>query len=112
MVKKRSRNGEFLACSGYPECKNTKSFSGAKTQLQVVEDVKCSKCGGDILERMSRRGKFYGCSNYPKCDFIANFLPTRYTCSKCNGIMLKRTFRKKPILECIACKDRIDDKEG
>ena len=112
MIKKHGRNGEFLACSGYPECKNTKSFSGIKAQAQVLEDVKCPKCGGDILERMSRRGKFYGCNNYPKCDFIANFLPTKYTCLKCSGIMLRRTFRKKPILECIACKDRIDDKEG
>lgn len=110
MVKKRGRNGEFLACSGYPECKNTKALNGSKAQPQVLEDVKCPKCGGDILERMSRRGKFYGCKNYPKCDFIANFPPTQHTCPKCNSVMLRRTFRKKPILECSACKERIDDK--
>ncbi|MCI5967966.1 type I DNA topoisomerase [Helicobacter sp.] len=111
MVKKRGRNGEFLACSGYPECKNTKALNGAKAQMQVLEDVKCPKCGGDIVERMGRRGKFYGCGNYPKCDFIANFPPTKHTCPKCNGVMLRRTYRKKPVLECFACKERIDDKE-
>ncbi|MDE5603711.1 MAG: type I DNA topoisomerase, partial [Helicobacter sp.] len=108
MVKKHSRNGEFLACSGYPECKNTRSLRGsAKTQV-FLEGVKCPKCGGDILERNSRRGKFYGCKNYPKCDFISTYEPTKNTCPKCNYLMAKRTYRKKDILECIACKERIE----
>ncbi|MBX7491479.1 type I DNA topoisomerase [Helicobacter turcicus] len=111
MVKKRGRNGEFLACSGYPECKNTKALNGSKLQPKILEGIKCPKCGDNILERMGRRGKFYGCGNYPKCDFIANFPPTKYTCPKCKGVMARRTFRKKPILECIACKERIDDPE-
>ncbi|CAM2801137.1 type I DNA topoisomerase [Helicobacter burdigaliensis] len=110
MVKKRSRNGEFLACSGYPECKNTKSLNPAqKSSKEPLKDVKCPKCGGDIMERMSRRGKFYGCANYPKCDFIAAHEPTNIRCAKCNGLMARRVYRKKDVLECISCKDRIED---
>lgn len=112
MVKKHGRNGEFLACSGYPECKNAKALKDSKVQPQVLEDVKCPKCGGEILERMGRLGKFYGCGNYPKCDFIAKFPPTNQTCPKCNEVMLKRTYRKKPVLECLACKERIDNLES
>lgn len=110
MVKKRSKSGEFLACSGYPECKNTKALPNAQAKIAI--DVKCPKCGGEILERISKRGKFYGCGNYPKCDFIANFPPTKHICQKCGGMMLRREFRKKPVLECIACKERIDDLES
>ncbi|TLD88183.1 type I DNA topoisomerase [Helicobacter sp. MIT 05-5294] len=113
MVKKRGRNGEFLACSGYPECKNAKPLNPAQRFVpQKLENVECPKCGGEILERMGRRGKFYGCANYPKCDFLANFPPTNYRCPKCQSLMARRTFRKKPILECISCKERIDDPEA
>ncbi|PZT48060.1 DNA topoisomerase I [Helicobacter valdiviensis] len=110
MVKKRGRNGEFLACSGYPECKNTKSLNPTQqAQKEPLKDVKCPKCGGDILERMSRRGKFYGCANYPKCDFISAHEPTNTHCPKCNSLMARRTYRKKDVLECIFCKERIED---
>ncbi len=113
MVKKHGRNGEFLACSGYPECKNTKSLNPSqKSAPQALEGVKCPKCGGEILERSSRRGKFYGCANYPKCNFIANFPPTNHHCPKCQSLMARRTFRNKPVLECIACKERIEDTEA
>lgn len=109
MVKKRSRSGEFLACSGYPECKNTKSLNSTSSAKKAIEGVKCPKCGGDILERMSKRGKFYGCANYPKCDFISTYEPTNTHCPKCDSLMAKRTYRKKAVLECIACKERIED---
>ncbi|MDR2134134.1 MAG: type I DNA topoisomerase, partial [Treponema sp.] len=67
MVKKLGRFGFFLACSGFPECRNTRSIPLAK----------CQKCGGDIVARKTRgRGKeFYGCANYPNCDFISHFKP-------------------------------------
>ncbi len=109
MVKKHGRNGEFLACSGYPDCKNTKSLQDSqKSAPQVLSDVKCPKCGGDIVERMGRHGKFYGCSKYPQCKFIANIKPTNRRCPKCNALMGERTLRKKPILECLECKERIE----
>lgn len=112
MLKKYGKNGEFLACSGYPDCKNTKALNPISNTKKAIEGVKCPKCGGEILERMSRRGKFYGCGNYPKCDFISTYEPTNIHCPKCDSLMAKRLYRKKPILECIACKERIEDTEN
>jgi len=69
MMIKWGRNGKFLSCSGYPECKNAKS---------ITTGVKCPNegCPGELVERKSRRGFFYGCSSYPKCTFTARKLPT------------------------------------
>jgi DNA topoisomerase-1 len=102
MVVKRGKNGEFLACSNYPECKNTKPLNAP----EVLEDVKCPECGGDIVKRKSRRGEFYGCSNYPECNFISKYRPTNEKCDECGYIMAKRTYRGKEVLECIKCKTR------
>ena len=78
---KMGRFGKFLACSGYPECKYTKSF-----QLKI--GVKCPQCGGEIIERMSKKKRtFYGCSNYPDCQFISNFRPLPQPCPKCGGLL-------------------------
>jgi DNA topoisomerase-1 len=71
MMIKWGRFGKFVACSGYPECKTTKSVSTG---------FNCPKegCGGYLVARKGKRGsRFYGCSNYPKCDYIANKLPTK-----------------------------------
>jgi DNA topoisomerase-1 len=86
MVKKLGRFGYFLACSGFPECRNTKSIPLAK----------CPKCGGDIVGRKAKgRGKeFYGCTNYPDCDFISHFKPTNQSCPKC-GQFLVEMYDKK-----------------
>ena len=83
MVVKNGRFGKFLACPGYPECKNTKP---------VPEDeVKqpCPKCGKPLVKKISKKGKkFYGCSDYPTCDFAAPGVPTGETCSECGGYMI------------------------
>ena len=83
MVVKNGRFGKFLACPGYPECKNTKP---------VPEDeVKqpCPKCGAKLLKKISKKGKkFYGCSNYPNCDFAAPGVPTGETCSECGAYII------------------------
>lgn len=89
MVIKHGRFGDFLACPGYPECKNTKP---------IVEelDVACPKCGGKILVRKSRKGrKFFGCSNYPDCDFVSWFEPTNEKCGKCGSYMVKKYNKTK-----------------
>ena len=65
MVIKFGRYGKFLACSNFPECKNTKPLE--KAEESKPTGVKCEKCGGDMVERKSRYGKFLACSNYPKC---------------------------------------------
>ena len=86
MVKKLGRFGFFLACSGFPECKNPKSIPLAK----------CPKCSGDIVSRKSKgRGKeFYGCTNYPDCDFISHFKPISQNCPKCGWFMVEKYDRK------------------
>ena len=89
MMKKLGRFGYFLACSGFPECHNTKSIPLAK----------CPKdgCDGEIVARKTKgRGKeFYGCTNYPKCDFISHFKPLENQyCPKCGWFLVEK-FDKK-----------------
>ena len=87
MVKKLGRFGFFLACSGFPECHNTKSIPLAK----------CPVCGdGEIVERKTKgRGKaFYGCTNYPTCTFISHFKPIDQYCPKCGWFLVEK-FDKK-----------------
>ncbi len=107
LVRRQGRFGEFISCSAFPKCKYTKNIAKKKKELVKI-GIKCPECGGDIIERSSRRGKFYGCSNYPKCKFVSTYLPTEEKCEKCGGMMAKRTYRKKEILECIKCKNRVD----
>ena len=85
MVIKVGRFGKFLACPGYPECKNTKP-------LIYKTKAKCPECGGDVIEKKTKRGtSFYGCSNYPNCNFMTWDLPSDEVCPKCG----KSLFRKK-----------------
>ena len=95
MVIKRGRFGDFLACPGYPECKNTKP---------IVEelDVKCPKCGGNILVKRSKKGnKFFGCNKYPECDFVSWFEPTNEKCTECGKFMVKKYSKAKgSYLQC------------
>ncbi len=85
MVIKVGRFGKFLACPGYPECKNTKP-------LVYKTKAKCPECGGDVIEKKTKRGtSFYGCSNYPNCNFMTWDLPSDEVCPKCG----KSLFRKK-----------------
>jgi len=86
LLKKLGRYGYFLACSGFPECRNTKSIPLAK----------CPKCDGDIVARKTKgRGKeFYGCTNYPDCDFISHFKPINQNCPKCGFFMVEKYDKK------------------
>ena len=94
MVIKTGRYGKFLACPGYPECKN------AKPLIVKVEGVSCPKCGGGILERKTKSGKvFYGCSNYPKCDFSSWERPINKKCDLCGSIMVEKFDRNKNKVE-------------
>lgn len=84
MVLKSGRFGEFIACSGYPECKNTKPI------VKTI-DVPCPKCGRDIVARKSRRGKlFYGCSGYPECDQSYWYKPVNKKCPKCGELLVEK----------------------
>ena len=92
MVYKLSKFGQFLACPGYPECKNTKP-------IRVGTGVECPKCGGEILIKHSRKGKVYfGCEHWPKCDFMAWDTPVKdEKCPECGSLLLKKTGRNAKI---------------
>ncbi len=90
MVIKHGRFGKFLACPGFPDCRNTKPL------LQSI-GVKCPKCGGDIVERRSRKGRqFYGCSNYPDCDFVSWDEPVGRECPECKAMLVRKKKRNQP----------------
>ena len=96
MVIKMGRNGKFLACPGFPECRNTKP---------LTEDAEgsCPICGGKIVARRSKKGaKFYGCSNYPDCKFMTWDDPTKDSCPKCGStLFVKRNFRFRVGVHCL-----------
>lgn len=93
MVVKVGRYGKFIACPGYPECKNVKKF------VQEI-GVTCPKCGGNVIVRKTKKGKpFYGCSNYPQCDFVSWNEPVNEKCPNCGEILYKKK-GKKPALYC------------
>lgn len=84
MVIKTGRYGRFLACPGYPECKNAKP-------LVMETNAKCPLCGNKVIEKKSKRGyTFYGCSNWPDCNFMTWDKPTEEQCPKCGKSLFKR----------------------
>jgi DNA topoisomerase-1 len=94
MVLKTGRYGKFLACPGFPECRNTKPL------LQEV-GVDCPKCGQPLVERRSRKGRlFYGCSTYPECDFVVWNRPVAARCSECGSLMVEKRRRNKLFHSC------------
>lgn len=84
MAIKTGRFGDFLACTGYPECKNTKA-------IVKSTGVKCPDCGGDIVAKRGKSGKvFYGCSNYPTCTRAFWYKPADKKCPECGSLLLER----------------------
>ncbi|MBU5670053.1 type I DNA topoisomerase [Peptoniphilus sp. MSJ-1] len=108
MVIKMGRYGKFLACPGFPECRNTKP-------LVEKIDVKCPKCkDGEIVVKRSKKGrKFFGCSNYPDCDFVSWNKPIAEKCPKCGEILTETNSRNKKIIKCSnnTCDYRREDNE-
>ena len=107
MVVKSGRYGKFLACPGYPECKNTKPMP--------EDEVKqpCPKCGGKLVKKTSKKGKkFYGCSNYPECDFAAPGIPTGEKCPECGSFIISGVRGRKYCMnsECPTRQKKADKK--
>jgi len=97
LAVKVGRYGKFLACSGYPECKYTKSF-------QVKIGVKCPDCGSELVQKVSKKKHtFYGCSNYPNCQFAIYFRPLPQPCPKCSGLL---TLYRQKWAKCTKCSYR------
>ncbi len=84
MVIKYGPHGKFLACPGFPECRNTKPF------LEKI-GVKCPKCESELIVRKTKKGRrYYGCEGYPECDFLSWNLPIDQKCPQCGSIMVKK----------------------
>ncbi|GIP14536.1 DNA topoisomerase 1 [Paenibacillus montaniterrae] len=98
MVYKMGRFGRFLACSGFPDCRNTKPIV---KEIGVV----CPKCNkGHIVERRSKKGRiFFGCDTYPECDYVSWDKPTNKRCPNCQQVLVEKRNRSGARLQCVAC---------
>ncbi len=98
MVIKMGRYGKFMACSNFPDCRNTKAIT-------KPIGVKCPKCKtGDVVERKSKKNRvFYGCSNYPECDFISWDKPIGRDCPKCNHYLAEYKKGRTTQVICSNC---------
>lgn len=107
MVVKIGRHGKFLACPGFPECRNAKPY-------YEETGVDCPKCKGKILIKKTKKGRiFYGCENNPECDFMTWNKPTNQKCPRCGDILLEKGTKKKKYVcnnqECGYIIDDIDE---
>ena len=98
MVYKLGRYGKFMACSNFPECRNTKA-------IMKLIDVKCPTCKeGEIVERKSKTKRlFYGCNQYPECDFVSWDKPINRPCPKCNELLVEKKLKKGVQIQCTKC---------
>lgn len=98
MVIKMGRYGKFMACSNFPDCRNTKP---------IVKQigVRCPNCKeGNIIERKSKKKRiFYGCDRYPKCEFVSWDKPLERPCPKCNGVLVEKKLKKGIQVQCMTC---------
>ncbi|CAM3417080.1 type I DNA topoisomerase [Aeromicrobium ponti] len=98
MVFKMGRYGKFMACSNFPDCRNTKP---------IVKDigVKCPKCKeGNIIERKSKKRRiFYGCDRFPECDFLSWDKPLPRNCPKCDNLLVEKKLKKGVQVQCVEC---------
>src|SRR5262249_39477044 len=104
VLKKEGRFGEYLECSGYPECKTRMNLGpgGQPVVTSKATELKCDKCGSPMVQKQGPRGPFLGCSAYPKCRFTLNLddqgnpikpLETNEKCEKCGSPMVVKEFR-------------------
>ncbi|RYG73883.1 type I DNA topoisomerase [Lentibacillus lipolyticus] len=98
MVYKMGRYGKFMACSNFPECRNTKPI------LKKI-GVTCPRCEkGDVVERKSKKNrKFYGCDRYPECEFVTWDKPISRPCPKCGSFMVEKKTKKESRVQCTNC---------
>ncbi|WP_273834836.1 type I DNA topoisomerase [Guptibacillus sedimenti] len=98
MVIKMGRYGKFMACSNFPDCRNTKPI------LKEV-GVTCPKCKeGNVVERKSKKNRlFYGCDRFPECDFLSWDKPIKRPCPKCGDLLVEKKTKKKKEIKCVNC---------
>lgn len=94
LVYKHGRNGKFIGCSGFPDCRHTEA-------IVVDTGVKCPKCEKRLVEKVSRRGRlFYGCEGYPDCDFALWDKPLKDKCPKCDSLLVHVKNRRANEIRC------------
>ncbi|HYF83067.1 MAG TPA: type I DNA topoisomerase [Clostridia bacterium] len=109
MVYKQGRFGKFLACPGFPQCRNTKA---------IVEStgIGCPQCSGELITRKTKKGrKFYGCNKYPECNFVSWDEPIAERCPECGSLMVKKYNKKGMEHKCtnaVCGFKRAEDKKG
>lgn len=105
MAIKIGRFGKFLACPGFPDCRNTKPL------LEPI-GVGCPRCEGELVARRSKKGrKFFGCSRFPECDFVTWDQPSKVKCPNCGDLMVeKKRNGKSSYLLCVnkECGSKVD----
>jgi len=102
MVRKKGRYGEFMACSGYPECKNTREITAAGETGKAEEpiDEECPQCGFKLIQKRGRYGSFIACSNYPECKYIKQET-SGVSCPQCQkGELIRRKSRRGSFYGC------------
>ena len=113
MVRRVGKNGPFLSCSGYPDCRGTMNLDaeGNPVYPKAPTDIKCEKCGSPMLQREGKRGPFLGCTGYPKCKNIVDLdadgkvvraVDPGVACDKCNSPMTVKKGPRGPFLACTA----------
>jgi len=105
MIIKIGRHGQFYACSGYPECKNTRPFNTKEAVTEQKTEETCEKCGKPMVIKAGRHGQFYACSGYPECKNTRSLNaqkpePVDEKCPECGSQLVKRTGRYGPFLSC------------
>ena len=90
MVLKRGRFGQFMACTGYPDCKTTRRLDQGKKVPDIPLDELCPKCGRNMMIRHGRYGEFTACSGYPECKYVKQNLIEGMKCPKCGSEDLQR----------------------
>ncbi|MDD1501217.1 type I DNA topoisomerase [Lysinibacillus sp. CNPSo 3705] len=98
MVFKLGRYGKFMACSNFPDCRNTKA-------IMKPIGVKCPSCEtGEIVERKSKTKRlFYGCNQYPECEFVSWDKPISRPCPKCSALLVEKKIKKGVQIQCTKC---------
>ncbi|MDF2713710.1 MAG: topA [Paenibacillus sp.] len=107
MVIKMGRFGKFLACSGFPDCRNAKP---------IVKEigVTCPKCKeGSVVERRSKKGRiFYGCDKYPDCDFVSWDKPADKPCPNCSSMLVEKNTKAGSFLQCVECSYKEENQQA
>jgi len=96
MARKSSRRGDFWGCTGYPDCRYTKSIT-----IDLEIPCPAEGCDGMLAQKSGRKGKFFGCNQYPQCKFATWLQPLKQTCPQCGSALGRDARRAETELTCL-----------